>query len=138
MSSALTEFEAGALSDKELATRGYPRRPDPKDSKSRASWLRAVTQPMTFVPPKQVADPGVRAATCCATSPFTANWSGVQLQGPTNRWFSYNFVTGTWDVPAVAHKTNNSQESFSVFWIGLDGINTFTMVPDGSLKGVLV
>ncbi|HMC59944.1 MAG TPA: hypothetical protein VKJ01_12190, partial [Candidatus Solibacter sp.] len=56
---ALTEFEAAALSDQDLAARGYPRRPDPKDARGHATWLKAVTQPMTFVPARTVANPGV-------------------------------------------------------------------------------
>ncbi|HMC59929.1 MAG TPA: hypothetical protein VKJ01_12115, partial [Candidatus Solibacter sp.] len=112
---ALTEFEAAALSDQELATRGYPMRPDPKDSKSRASWLRAVTQPMTFVPPRPVANPGItHGPTCCAPSPNSQNWSGFQLQGPADRSSSYTRVFGTWRVPGVAQKVSSaSADAFS-------------------------
>jgi len=126
---ALTEFEATALSAEELATRGYPRRPELKDSKGHASWLRAVTQPMTFVPPRPVANPGItHAPTCCNLSPTSPNWSGFQLESPPRPMPSgYNFVTGTWIVPTVNGMSglhHLGPKAFSALFVGLDGSNT--------------
>jgi hypothetical protein len=127
---ALTGSEAASLSAEELATRGYPRRPDREDSKARATWLKAVTQPMTFVPAKQVANPEITHGARCCGQPYASNWSGFQLQGPTNQSSSYALVTGTWNVPAVTGAPNGPV-AYSAFWIGLDGFNTFTPVPTG-------
>jgi hypothetical protein len=44
-----------ALSSQELTKRGYPMRPDPQKAPGAyASWLKAVSKPATFIPPKTV------------------------------------------------------------------------------------
>jgi len=138
---ALTEFEATALSAEELATRGYPRRPDLKDSKGHASWLRAVTQPMTFGPPRPVANPGItHALTCCNLSPTSPNWSGFQLEGPRDQSSRFAFVTGTWIVPKVTGRaplTVFGPEAYSSFWVGLDGANLVDLVQAGTEQNAI-
>lgn len=122
---ALTEFEAAALSDEDLAARGYPRRPNPKDAKGHASWLKVVTQPMTFVPPNPVANPGISHAPSCCGTPSTFNWSGFQWESSAANFSSqFDWVTGTWLVPAVTGP-NNGPRAYSAFFVGLDGLNTF-------------
>jgi len=153
---ALTEFEAAALSNEELAARGYLWRPDAKDSKAYATWLTTVTQPMTVVAPRQVVNPEIthgsmpRAATltsnpavlglCCATSPYSTTRSGFQLQGPKNRSFSYALVTGTWIVPTASDippgtlvPLADGKRKIADMWVGLDGVNTCQTVPDLTL-----
>jgi len=134
---ALTDGEAANLSAEELVTRGYPRRPDSRDSKAHATWLKAVTQPMTLVAPKQVVTPGITHAPACCGVPYTNNWSGFQLEPPvfdTVANCCYNFVTGTWNVPAVTAEVNFLQPwNYSDLWVGLDGLNTNTLITVGPL-----
>jgi hypothetical protein len=122
---ALTEFEAAALSDQDLAARGYPRRPDPKDARGHATWLKTVTQPMTFVPARTVANPGVTlGTTCCGSGGVHNTWSGLQLHGAADKSYSFDYVTGTWSVPYVLG-ANNGPWAYSALWVGLDGADTF-------------
>jgi len=128
---ALTGDEAATLSDEELAARGYRRRPDPKDSpKAHAAWSKAVTQPMTFVPPTQAVNPGT---THDALNGF--NWSGVQLVAPAN--VGYSVAEGSWYVPAVVAPGPNNAPTYSGLWVGLDS-STGVFAPNGTLKHVLV
>ncbi|HMC60719.1 MAG TPA: G1 family glutamic endopeptidase, partial [Candidatus Solibacter sp.] len=116
--------EAAALSDQDLAARGYPRRPDPKDAKGHATWLKAVTQPMTFVPPNPVATPGISHAPSCCGTPTSSNWSGFQWESTGGFSSQFDYVTGSWLVPHVTGP-NNGPRAYSAMWIGLDGFNTF-------------
>jgi hypothetical protein len=156
---ALTEDEASQLSTEELAMRGYPIRPDPKQAPDAfATWRKAVTKASTFVPARLVIDPGVTHITspviasprkaspstdivcllACVDS--TANWSGYVLQGPAG---SYDLVEGLWNVPAVQPEHDNQNTAccyktvYSSYWIGLNGYgNPSPLVQDGTEQDV--
>jgi hypothetical protein len=128
---ALTVDDALHFSAEELATQQYPPRPDPQQAPDAfATWLKAVTKPATFVPPRLVANPGVRHLRRQVSAGFetTSNWSGFELRGPAN---SYWLVTGTWAVPSMLLWETNTT-TYSAFWIGLDGDGTNDLVQDGT------
>jgi hypothetical protein len=86
-----------ALSNQQLVKLGYPLRPDPQKAPGAyANWLKAVSKPATFIPPKTVNVEGryhgpvknsadssipVNIANAAAASYPTANWSGYALYG---------------------------------------------------------
>ncbi len=126
-----------SLSNQELLEAGYPMRPDPKQAPGAyASWLRAVSEPVTLVSPETVPLPGFIDSP--TTQQSTSNWSGFELD-PSNVTTTtasgpqpdpYDWVTGTWIVPSVTGEpiwlTN------SVLWIGLDGAGTTDLIQDGT------
>jgi hypothetical protein len=91
---ALAVDEATGLSPEELVRRGYPPPPDPQQTpEGFATWLKVVKKPRTSVPPRLVANPGVRHAVA-----RSRNWNGSELDGPPQ---SYDFVEGDCDVPSI-------------------------------------
>jgi hypothetical protein len=130
-----------ALSNQELVKLKYPLRPDPQKAPGAyASWLKAVSKPATFIPPKTVkvegryhgpakisADAGHSPSQAAAgsvaapgTAPqFSPNWSGyVQYAGVNQSPFVW--IQGEWNVPALVGAEYGTS-TYSAFWIGLDG-----------------
>ena len=136
-----------ALSNQELVKRGYPLRPDPQKSPGAyASWLKAVSKPATFIPPKTVNVEGrnlgpvklasVPAASVPAASvpdPSAAS-SGYILTGPSS---PFDFIEGEWNVPAIVGAEEGTDTS-SFLWIGLDGFGSDNIVSDGTAQDVFL
>jgi hypothetical protein len=126
----LSEDEAAALSDEELAQRKYPPRPDSTVSPDAyATWLHVVAQPVTLLPADLVTRPEVshthgQVQAGAATS---SNWSGYELRG-INR--TYDVVEGEWYVPQVSSELG--VHAYSAYWVGLDGDGTSDLVQAGT------
>jgi hypothetical protein len=124
---ALTEEEQQTLSNDELASRGYPERPDALASPDRyAFWRKRVSRSFTMLPPHH-ADSGKSHHVMQAAADSNV-WSGyVSTSSPK----SYSAVFGTWNVPElVAHYS--SSPTYSLFWVGLDGFNLSDLVQAGT------
>jgi hypothetical protein len=127
---SLTQADALQLSAAELAGKGYPVRPNEQESpKAFATWMRAVTQPSTYVPAKLVTRLDMTHVRQPVSGGFEtlSNWSGYELRGGAG---SYVAVQGMWNVPTVAYEAN--QHVYSAYWIGLDGDGTNDLVQAGT------
>jgi hypothetical protein len=124
-----------ALSSQELVKRGYPSRPDPKRAPGAyASWLRAVSKPATFIPPKTVNVEGRHHGPAkVGNDPGgSANWSGYALSG-LGVSSPFDRVVGLWNVPGLV-SGENWTTTYSSFWIGLDGWDSGDVVQDGTTQ----
>ncbi|MBV9267844.1 MAG: hypothetical protein JO061_16875 [Acidobacteriaceae bacterium] len=127
---ALSEADALRLSPADLASAGYPKRPDAEQSpEAFAKWLKAVTNPSTFIPARLSPHAEVthRLSRTTANYETTSNWSGFELRGGAG---SYVAVNGQWNVPNVTYETNH--HTYSAYWIGLDGDGTNDLVQAGT------
>jgi hypothetical protein len=127
------------LTNKELLPRGYPLRPDPEAAPDAfGAWFRAVSRPATLIEPHVISNPDVTHDTAKRAGPATStNWSGfellqsrVVLTGEENIGDPYDWVTGTWVVPAVTGAVN--QKTYSTLWVGLDGDGTPDLLQAGT------
>jgi hypothetical protein len=130
----LSEDEARSLSDRELAQRHYPPRPDSATSSSAYStWLGIVSQPAVLVRAGVVtrADISHDHGQVTAGSGSFANWSGYELSAAKG---TYDAIQGEWYVPSVANVTaaGLGLQTYSAYWIGLDGIGTSDLVQAGT------
>jgi len=124
---ALTEAEAQQLSDEELTSRGFPPRPDSPDALT--SWLQVVTRPSTMVDPHLVSRTDVVHHFAEAGVTHGYNWSGYVADAKKNR--SYSSVHGEWNMPTVV-ACENVSNTFSAFWIGLDGYSLSELSQEGT------
>jgi hypothetical protein len=136
---ALELHEAISLSHEEAVERGYPLRPDPDEAPHAFNaWRRAVSTPSTQVEPHLVARPDITHALAVGealhgrqgvenAAESSSNWSGFELSSPAG---TYDWVTGMWNVPSVTGESN--RQTYSAFWIGLDGDGTTDLVQDGT------
>jgi hypothetical protein len=138
-----------ALSSEELVKRRYPSRPDQQQAPGAyADWLRAVSKPATFIPPKTVtvegrhhgpvkvfAGPG-GPAKVGNTPGGSTNWSGYVLSG-LGVSKPFDWVEGLWNVPATVGGEEGTT-TWSSFWIGLDGWDSSDVVQDGTNQNVTV
>jgi Peptidase A4 family len=124
-----------ALSNQELVRLKYPVRPDPQKAPGAyASWLKAVSKPATFIPPKTVNVEGrpqglaqnagantqyARLANSDTTTQqfyaYSAYASGYILDQATS---PFDWIQGEWNVPAIVGGEEGTW-TFSDFWIGL-------------------
>jgi hypothetical protein len=126
-----------ALSSQELVKRGYPLRPDPQHSPGAyANWLKAVSKPATFIPPKTAHVEGRfhGPAKVGAEPGSSNNWSGYAPYGSSS---PFTWVVGDWNVPATVGGEANTT-THSSFWIGLDGWGSNDVVQDGTNQDVTV
>lgn len=137
----LSVDEALRLTDEEALARGYPLRPHPEETPNAfRAWLRAVSIPMTIVEPYGISNAdkshGKNKQAGAANS---GNWSGFELDRslrltPTPPGVGltepYDWVAGEWNVPAVTSEPN--QQTFSAFWVGLDGDGLTDLVQAGT------
>jgi hypothetical protein len=149
--------QARALTPQQALAEGYPLPPDADAAPAAyARWLRLVGTPSVLIEPRVVASPDVSHGkavgppTAAAAGPageqagaasFT-NWSGYELlrtlyivwgpRGPIAFRFTdpYDWVNGTWRVPAVTGAPG--VQTFSALWVGLDGDNTTDLVQAGT------
>ncbi|MBV9265688.1 MAG: hypothetical protein JO061_05920 [Acidobacteriaceae bacterium] len=128
-----------ALSNQELVKRGYPMRPDQQQSPGAyASWLKAVSKPATFIPPKTVNVEGhyhgpvktaadIRIPDPIGSDTFTSDMSsGYALYAPSS---PFDWIEGDWNVPVIVGGEEGTWTS-STLWIGLSGV-----VPDIAQDG---
>ena len=138
---ALSEEELLNLSDEELHKRGYPFRPDPKESpRAFDDWKKIVSVPMTIVEPRQVTNHGFSNSPTKTKGRFhdtDRGWSGYVLRdeykiGPNKfRQRQYKWVYGIWSVPNVSGAEENNI-AHSSFWVGLDGWKHDDLVQAGT------
>jgi hypothetical protein len=124
---ALTEAEAQVLSDDELTSRGFPPRPDSPDAY--ATWLEVVTRPSIMVDPHLASRSDVVHHLVQAGVTHSSNWSGYVADASKNR--TYSSVHGEWNVPDVL-ACENVSNTFSAFWIGLDGFGLSELNQEGT------
>jgi len=126
-------FDPLQASDSELATYGFPPRPDASvEPQAYASWSKAMTASKTrvfptlkptglFHGPKKSASKSVTDG-----SGTSYNWSGlVDFSGATsyNSTTSFYFLTAEFVVPVArqAFGTCNSTIDYAASWVGIDG-----------------
>jgi hypothetical protein len=128
---ALDLDEALRLGEAELVGRGYPLRPDPAAApEAFDGWRRSVSSELAFVEPRVVARPdaGHPGRLAGSGGPATSgNWSGFELRGEAG---TFDWVNGQWIVPTVTGE--NFTETWSAFWIGLDGDGLSDLVQCGT------
>jgi hypothetical protein len=130
-----------ALSNAQLVKLKYPLRPDPQKAPGAyARWLKAVSKPATFIPPKTVNvegryhGPAKISADAGTTPRQSANWSGYALYGGVNQR-AFVWIQGDWNVPSLVggESGENGSGTFSALWIRLDGEGeTNDVVMDGT------
>jgi hypothetical protein len=133
---ALTDAAAKQLSDQDLRSQGYPRRPDAVASPdSYKAWLDLVSRPMTQLPPHSVSrsDISHHPSNAEAGTKGSSNWSGYEAQAAKG---SYNSVQGEWNVPTIVFGENGYQ-TWSSFWVGLDGDGTTDLIQAGTNQNYL-
>jgi hypothetical protein len=118
-------FDPVAATQSELQDFGYPRRPEPSDTKAYSTWLQAVS--VTRVNANLVVNPGhyhrpnqrVGNATTVAntTHSTSGNWSGWSLTGGSP---VFDQVFGLWVVPNVGNQFSTIN-GFMSEWVGIDG-----------------
>jgi hypothetical protein len=128
---ALDLDEALRLGEAELVERRYPLRPDQAAApQAFDGWRRSVSAEMEYVEPRVVARPDAAHPGRLAASggPETSgNWSGFELRAEGD---TYDWVSAQWIVPAVTGE--NFTETWSAFWIGLDGDGLTDLVQCGT------
>jgi hypothetical protein len=146
---ALSREQAAALSHKDMLDGGYPMAPDPDHAPAAYEhWLQLVAVPMTIVEAKSVISPDIshgraeRTSNPTAGNATSANWCGYELlrslrfiRGPLGfiefaLTDPYDWITGTWRVPAVSGES--FKQTNSSFWVGLDGDGTTDLVQAGT------
>jgi hypothetical protein len=120
-------FDPVSAADSQLEDYGYPRRPDPGDTKAYANWVKAVST--TRITPQLSINANVvhranqrKGAPTAASSGTTLaseslNWSGFSL---TAAGAPFREVVGLWVVPSLS----NQFKSFTGYeseWVGIDG-----------------
>lgn len=138
-----------ALSSQELVKRGYPSRPDlQKAPGAYASWLKAVSKPATFIPPKTVNVEGRHHGPAKVSAVPGGPAKVGNDPGGSNNWSGYvlsslgvskpfDWVVGLWNVPATVGGEAGTT-TWSSFWIGLDGWDSGDVVQDGTNQTVTV
>jgi peptidase A4-like protein len=138
--------QAPALTPQRALDEGYPLPPDADAAPAAYErWLRLVGAPSVLVEPRVVASPDVSAGKAveaeAGPKSFT-NWSGYELlrmllivwggRGPISFRFTdpYDWVTGTWRVPAVTGQLGLT--TYSNMWVGLDGDGVPDLVQAGT------
>jgi hypothetical protein len=130
---ALTDAAATKLSDQDLSSQGYPRRPDAVASPANyKAWLNLVSRPLTLLQPHSVSCPDVshrlRNVEAGTKAQSGANWSGYEAKGAKG---SYEGVEGEWNVPGIAFG-ENGYTTWSAFWVELDGDGTSDLIQAGT------
>jgi hypothetical protein len=128
---ALKDADARQLSNNDLLTRGYPRRPDAVTSPDNyKTWLDMVSRPVTILPPHSVSrsDVSHRLRNAEAGTATSGNWSGYEARGAKG---AYDAVQGEWNVPAIVIGEPGNV-TYSAFWVGLDGDGTKDLIQAGT------
>jgi Peptidase A4 family len=129
------------LTDKELAKKGYPLRPDQQAAPvAFNAWRKVVSTPSTLVEARSVARPDISHARKAmrrtkvrhgrlpgAVIESSNNWSGFELSATAG---TFDWVSGMWHVPSVSGESNTI--TFSSYWVGLDGDGITDLVQAGT------
>jgi hypothetical protein len=144
------DFNVRTASQAELASWGYPPRPEASEGPGAlARWLEEVNPAMQRVVPDlvrregiyhrpvqglKVAPAGSRNAPIAATS---GNWSGFALV-PNTGSQPYYLVTGHWTVPTVKQAPGSCSGGwdYSSQWVGLGGFDDGFLFQSGSAANV--
>ena len=134
-----------ALSNQELVKRKYPVRPDPQKAPGAyASWLKAVSKPATFIPPKTVNVEGpsqhpAKISADASTGPYPYDspyWSGYLLYTGVNQK-PFVWIEGDWNVPALVAGEDGTTTA-SILGIGFDGFAGTHVVAAGTGQSALL
>lgn len=137
-------FNPLMAADAELATYGFPPRPDRSSPERYAKWQKLVTARQT-----RLSNVRVQATTMTAGTPksvnqalagtggvaTSSNWSGYAI-GANNYTFTANnsFIFGEWIVPVAQqafYKCDGTWD-YSVHWVGFDGWGSGDVLQAGS------
>lgn len=130
-------FDPISASVSELEAYGYPRRPDPGDTKAYAHWVRMVSTTLvtpTLIPTNRYHHPVQVIGKPVAVNENTTllnsgNWSGFAITGSGSPPFIE--VVGDWYVPNIGSTTR--QPAYSSEWVGIDGDCTCNdLIQDGT------
>jgi hypothetical protein len=140
--------QARALTPQRALDEGYPLPPDADAAPAAYErWLRLVGAPSVLIEPRVVASPDVSAGKAVRPEAGPSlqsfnNWSGYELlrtlflvwgsRGPVGFTIGdpYDWVTGTWRVPAVTGGLGPTTKS--ALWVGLDGDGVPDLVQAGT------
>jgi hypothetical protein len=142
-------FNALAASDSELASYGFPPRPDAlKEPKGYAVWKKAITASKQRVfakveqtnishgPAKQIASKNVAGTVKNTGLAYSSNWSGnANLSGASNYSAnSFYFVIADYVVPVArqAYGACTGGWDYSSSWVGIDGWGSPDVLQAGS------
>jgi hypothetical protein len=118
-------FDPTTASDEDLQSYGYPRRPDPNDTKAYAMWAKAVaTERITPELGSNLGTfhlPNQRIATLSTikntTNVVSGNWSGYSLVGGSPK---LDEAVGAWIVPNI-NTQFEKLTGYTSMWVGIDG-----------------
>jgi len=137
-------FDPATASDVEVASLGFPRRPDRVVNPERyLAWMRLVETGVRVAPgsvprPGEYSvspQPGGEVGDIGAKTLKTPNWSAILANGRAGQ---YDDVVGTWDVPAVS-APYPLLPALSVMWVGIDGADKAKgLYQDGTAQYVYV
>jgi hypothetical protein len=116
---ALTDEDAKKLSDEDLYTQGYPRRPDARNrranTKTGSAWFPT---PSPVLPPHSVSRYDIsHGLSKVEDGTSTNNWSGFETRRANGTFLG---VQGQWSVPAIVIGEPGYHTHCSL-WVGLDG-----------------
>ncbi len=131
---ALSDEDAQKLSDQDLFSLGYPRRPDAAASPDNyANWLDLISRPITVLPAHLVSrsdvSHGPHGVEEGVATKIAANWSGYEAHGGFG---SFVAVQGEWNMPITVVGAPDGQKTYSSLWVGLDGDGTTDLVQAGT------
>jgi len=149
-------FNAVAASDEDLATYGFPPRPNQQNNPAEyARWAKAMAAAKIrwngelkptglYSGPARAAKPAAAASATSATSAvYYYNWSGfINTNSLTayNPNTSFSYITSEFNVPAVSQAVNacDGGWDWEVSWNGIDGSkNQNALLQGGSASGAL-
>ena len=134
------DFDPRAASALELRRYGLPQRPDPAVRPQLAAlWDDVFSRSLTYLTPTfqpvhellPGIEPAARPRPALTTVP-NDHWSGTVVHAQPGQAFGW--VTGRWNVPAVAAPRNESGTFYSFAWIGIDGVSDVTQI--GTVQAV--
>ena len=136
-------FDPRTATPEQLTRHGLPQRPDPAVRPELADrWDRVFSRTLTYITPEfaplQEVLPGFqpserRAPVRPAVRVTNGIWSGAVVHS-ADASQTFGWVTGSWNVPDVAHAGSGSETDWSLVWIGIDGISDVTQI--GTVQSV--
>jgi hypothetical protein len=140
-------FNAIEASDEELATYGFPPRPDPQEHpNANAAWQKAVLASKHRITPElqlmSVFHGPARSASVKETNTASSNWSGsVDRTGATtyNTTTSAYYIVAEYVVPVArqAYGACTNSWDYSSSWVGMDGWGSGDVLQAGTESDAL-
>lgn len=149
-------FDILKASDAELATYGFPPRPNSAtDPDGYGQWARAMSvakvrwngqaRDMGFSnapmkpAPRPAGVPAAAATTAAPSSAYSYNWSGIVNTNKLTKWnknSSFYYVLSTFNIPAAQQSFNTCSGYYDieVSWNGIDGFENGDVLQGGSLS----